>query len=692
MNRRVLSMALSLAPLLFAGDAQQASAAVFINEIHYDDSTGSGDVGERVEVVATNGETLTDYRIVLYNGSGGAAYDTDAVPVGDLRSCGGTVRVGFVSYPTNGLQNGGPDGLALVGPGDTVVQFLSYEGVFAATGGPANGMTSVDIGVAETNATAPGTSLQLGGTGASYADFTWQPSSTETFGSCNTGQTFAAGADVPPGLSSSDPVSGATNVAIDRAFSVTFTEPVTASPGAFALSCGMSQTLTVSGGPIAYTLTPAAPLPFDSACTMTIVATAITDQDGTADAMGADVTVGFTTAPDLAPTIQRTSPAGGDVGVPRTANLTVTFTEPVAVTPPLATLSCSLSGTVALVQSGGPLTWTLDPAAELQPVETCTFTVRAASVTDLDGAPNGLASDGVVTFTTSGGAGTYYDSVDASSCDALRTTLHAVIDDHAFFPYTSSSADTWDILDQADQDPLDQARIVDVYRNASYPKAGGGNANYNREHTWPNSYGYNDRTGDHAYTDTHMLYLSNSTYNTLRSNIPYGDCPAMTGCSVLATDAYAGRGGGPQVYPGEHNWYSTTTDTFEVWAGRKGDVARAVLYMDIRYEGGIHGITGQTEPDLVLTDTRALIQTTAAGVFANFGYMGLKSELLAWHAADPPDANEQLRNDLVATFQGNRNPFIDRPEWAECLFTCNCSASPPARIFGSGFEQGAVGR
>ena len=84
----------------------------------------------------------------------------------------------------------------------------------------------------------------------------------------------------------------------------------------------------------------------------------------------------------------------------------------------------------------------------------------------------------------------YYGTVDDSSAAALRSTLHALIDDHQRFPYTSSSTDTWTILEAADQDPSNSGRILDVYKNASYSKAGGGNSNYNREHTWPNSYGF----------------------------------------------------------------------------------------------------------------------------------------------------------------------------------------------------------
>ncbi len=79
--------------------------------------------------------------------------------------------------------------MALVDPSSNVVLFLSYEGSFAATDGPASGMTSVDIGVAELS-NPVGESLQLTGTGGKYSDFTWATTATATHGAKNNGQTF----------------------------------------------------------------------------------------------------------------------------------------------------------------------------------------------------------------------------------------------------------------------------------------------------------------------------------------------------------------------------------------------------------------------------------------------------------------------------------------------------------------------
>jgi hypothetical protein len=132
-------------------------------------------------------------------------YGTDALS-GTIPNQQGGYGTVFLSYPLNGIQNGGPDGLALVNAGNSVVQFLSYEGSFTATNGPANGMTSTDIGVSQAGSDAVGSSLQLTGSGDAYGDFTWVSTAAHTFGNPNTGQTFVvAGPTNPIGAGSASP-------------------------------------------------------------------------------------------------------------------------------------------------------------------------------------------------------------------------------------------------------------------------------------------------------------------------------------------------------------------------------------------------------------------------------------------------------------------------------------------------------
>ncbi|MFY0670165.1 MAG: endonuclease, partial [Alteromonas stellipolaris] len=214
----------------------------------------------------------------------------------------------------------------------------------------------------------------------------------------------------------------------------------------------------------------------------------------------------------------------------------------------------------------------------------------------------------------------YYDSVDTSNADTLRDSLHAIIDDHQRFPYTSSATDTWDILEEADEDPDNSSNIIDIYKNESYSKEGGGNSNYNREHTWPKSYGFpDDGSSNYPYTDAHHLFLANSGYNSSRSNKPYADCDSS--CSEKVTTSTNGRGGSSA----ESNWTtgSGATGSWQTWSKRKGDTARALMYLAVRYEGGTHGDTGASEPDLILTDDRGLIANSNTGDNLTVAYMGL---------------------------------------------------------------------
>ena len=272
----------------------------------------------------------------------------------------------------------------------------------------------------------------------------------------------------------------------------------------------------------------------------------------------------------------------------------------------------------------------------------------------------------------------YYDTVDTSTPAALRVSLHEIIDDHTRLPYTDTDTDTWNVLELADEDPNDSGRILDVYLNASYPKYGEGNLDYNREHTWPSSFGFPDElVSNYPYTDCHQLMLCNDSYNSSRGNKPFATVGA-TG-TERPTEENDGVGGGIGIYPGWSNWYSTTY--WETWLDRRGDVARALLYLDVRYEGGTHSVTGHAEPDLILTDELSLIEASNTGNNEPVAYMGLLTDLLAWHQADPVDAKEMARNDVVFTYQGNRNPFIDNPDWADCVFGGNCGGgdtTPPA--------------
>ncbi|HEV2799249.1 MAG TPA: lamin tail domain-containing protein [Pyrinomonadaceae bacterium] len=275
------------------------TSTVFINEFHYDDSTAAGDTNEFVEVAGPAGTNLTGWSIVLYNGEGtpaGRSYSTTALPTSIPSEQGGYGTVA-ISYNTNGIQNGQPDGIALVNNG-TLVQFLCYEGTFTASDGPANGQACTNIGVSETNSTAPGSSLHLTGTGTKYGDFTWSATTTNTKDAVNTGQTFTGGApaDTAPTVASTTPADNALNVPANTNISITFSEPVTATSSSFQINCNQSgaHAFTLSGGPTTYTLDPTTDFVSGEVCTVTVVAAQVTDQDGTPDQMAANYVFDFT--------------------------------------------------------------------------------------------------------------------------------------------------------------------------------------------------------------------------------------------------------------------------------------------------------------------------------------------------------------------------------------------------------------
>ena len=136
-----------------------AGPSVFVNELHYDNS--GPDTDEAIEIAGPALTNLTGWSVVLYNGTGGAAYET--IPLSGYLSnqCDG---FGTIVVSATGIQNGAPDGFALVN-GTTVVQFLSYEGTFTVSNGPATGLTSTSIGVSENGGGPAGQSLRLAGIG-----------------------------------------------------------------------------------------------------------------------------------------------------------------------------------------------------------------------------------------------------------------------------------------------------------------------------------------------------------------------------------------------------------------------------------------------------------------------------------------------------------------------------------------------
>jgi predicted extracellular nuclease len=295
-TRRMLVLAVSAALLsgvlpAVAPAPARAATSVFINEIHYDNV--DADAQELVEVAGPAGTVLDGWSLVLYNGNGGASYGT--VPLLGLLDDqqGG---FGTASFDVAGLQNGAPDGVALVDGADAVIQFLSYEGTLTAVGGPADGMTSTDIGVDEDPAPALGESLQLTGNGTAYEEFTWTGPIPFTPGAPNTGQTFGLVENQPvvatcgPALSTAEGFAATRQVsATDADGTVTslVIDSITPEPGPGEITIGATTPADGVGGTATATVTvgPSTPLgtyevtvlasnddetPQTGACTLTV--------------------------------------------------------------------------------------------------------------------------------------------------------------------------------------------------------------------------------------------------------------------------------------------------------------------------------------------------------------------------------------------------------------------------------------
>ncbi len=224
----------------------------------------------------------------------------------------------------------------------------------------------------------------------------------------------------------------------------------------------------------------------------------------------------------------------------------------------------------------------------------------------------------------------YYDAAEGKTGTELHAALHDIIGNGDHLTYD----EVWEALKVIDEDPADPASVVMIYSGASMPEDanGGGADQWNREHTWAKSHG-DFGTAPGPGTDLHHLRPSEVGVNSTRGNLDFDN------------------GGDPVPdAPGSF----VDGDSFEPRDAVKGDIARGILYMAVRYDG---------------EDGFADLEPNDSVGNGSAPYMGRLSVLLQWHEQDPPDAAEQTRNDLVyEQYQHNRNPFVDRPEWADAIW------------------------
>ncbi|WP_409253930.1 endonuclease [Bacillus sp. SCS-153A] len=224
----------------------------------------------------------------------------------------------------------------------------------------------------------------------------------------------------------------------------------------------------------------------------------------------------------------------------------------------------------------------------------------------------------------------YYQDAKGKTGEELKKVLHEIIDEHRMLSY----GDVWGALRETDEDPDNPDNVILLYTGRSQSKLlnGGGADEWNREHVWAKSHG-GFGTAQGAGTDLHHLRPADTTVNSSRSNLDFD------------------IGGSPHT---EAKGNFSDSDSWEPRDEVKGDIARMLFYMAVRYEGD------DGELDLELNDR---VENGSKPLH------GKLSVLLKWHELDPVDEREMRRNELIFTnYQGNRNPFIDHPEWAEMIW------------------------
>lgn len=276
---------------------------------------------------------------------------------------------------------------------------------------------------------------------------------------------------------------------------------------------------------------------------------------------------------------------------------------------------------------------------------------------------NNLASDwvvsanygnpgtGVFTATCSGGGDTgggtppvvnlttYYAAAVGKSGSELKAALNSILRGHVRLTYSQ----VWDALSYTDEDPNNTNNVILLYAGRSEAKtfrAGQTNSldAWNREHVWAKSHGFPSES-QYAYTDIHHLRPADVSINSSRGNKDFD-----LGGTALA----------------EAPENKTDSDSFEPRNAVKGDVARMMFYMDVRYEGGDE------------TGTPNLVLRNFAPTGSSAPEMGKLCVLLQWHIQDPVDSFESRRNNRIYEWQQNRNPFIDNPQWAQSIYGASC--------------------
>jgi endonuclease I len=296
------------------------------------------------------------------------------------------------------------------------------------------------------------------------------------------------------------------------------------------------------------------------------------------------------------------------VGIDVTIDLNTHFQDPEGANLTYTTSSGSIQGSVLKI---------LTPTAG-------TFIVSVAA----DDGENKTSATFLLTVGTQSNTDKYYENAIGKTGAELKTALHHIIKGHVQLSYDQAR----DALKATDEDPNNKNNVILLYTNRSQAKSTFGSSGdaWNREHVWAKSHG-DFGTTKGAGTDIHHLRPTDASVNSSRGHLDFDNGgishPECTECKY-------------------------DSDSWEPPNRVKGDIARMLMYMAVRYEGN-------GEIDLELADQ---VNTYPKPLH------GKLSVLLEWNKLDPVEAFEMKRNETIQSYQKNRNPFIDHPEWADLIW------------------------
>jgi endonuclease I len=259
-----------------------------------------------------------------------------------------------------------------------------------------------------------------------------------------------------------------------------------------------------------------------------------------------------------------------------------------------------------------------------------------------------------------GNAGSYYDVITTQTGFSLKTALHNLINNHTAQGYSAlwtfyqtNSLDNYydkdgSILDIYSENPYgtDNYNYTKVNDQCGTYSSEGGC--YNREHSFPRS--WFGGAVEPMNSDVHFIFASDGYVNSKRSSYPYGEVGSAT-----FTSTNGSKLGSATVALGYNGTVFEPIDEF------KGDLARAYFYMATRYENVIASWKNNT------AYSNAVLDGSSSKVFAQWQL----TMLLRWHTNDPVSQKEIDRNNAAFSHQGNRNPFIDHPEYVDAIWGSN---------------------